>query len=64
MPGRIKHAIPHVPPSLNDRRLDHLHRGGNHAEGCPALGAALSETIEGADGSVESLYYAFGKSDL
>ena len=33
-------------------------------EGGTSRRAALAETIEGAGGSLESLYYAFGKSDL
>ncbi len=33
-------------------------------EGGTARRAALAETIEGAGGSLESLYYAFGKNDL
>ena len=33
-------------------------------EGGTKRRAALTETIEGAGGTVESLYYAFGKSDL
>ena len=33
-------------------------------EGGTGRKAALTETIEGAGGAVESLYYAFGKNDL
>jgi len=33
-------------------------------EGGTSRKAALTETIEGAGGAVESLYYAFGKNDL
>ena len=33
-------------------------------EGGTSRRAALAETIEGVGGSLESLYYAFGKSDL
>ena len=33
-------------------------------EGGTSRRAALAETIEGAGGRLESLYYAFGKSDL
>ena len=33
-------------------------------EGGTARRAAVAETIEGAGGSLESLYYAFGKNDL
>ncbi len=33
-------------------------------EGGTSRKAALTETIEGAGGTVESLYYAFGKNDL
>ena len=33
-------------------------------EGGTKRRAALAETIEGAGGTLESLYYAFGKSDL
>ncbi len=33
-------------------------------EGGTSRREALAETIEGAGGSLESLYYAFGKSDL
>ena len=33
-------------------------------EGGTSRRAALAETIEGAGGSLESLYYPFGKSDL
>ena len=33
-------------------------------EGGTSRRAALAETSEGAGGSLESLYYAFGKSDL
>ena len=33
-------------------------------EGGTGRKAALAETIEGAGGSLESLYYAFGKNDL
>ena len=37
---------------------------GLRKEGGTSRRAALAETIEGAGGSLESLYYAFGKSDL
>lgn len=33
-------------------------------EGGTSRRAALAETMEGVGGSLESLYYAFGKSDL
>ena len=33
-------------------------------EGGTSRRAALTETIEGAGGAIESLYYAFGKNDL
>ncbi len=33
-------------------------------EGGTGRRAALAETIEGAGGALESLYYAFGKNDL
>ena len=33
-------------------------------EGGTSRRAALAETIEGVGGTLESLYYAFGKSDL
>ncbi len=33
-------------------------------EGGTSRRAALAETIEGVGGSLEALYYAFGKSDL
>ena len=38
--------------------------GGLVKEGGTSRRAALAETIEGVGGSLESLYYAFGKSDL
>ena len=37
---------------------------GLSSEGGTSRRAALSETIEGVGGSVESLYYAFGDTDL
>ncbi len=38
--------------------------GGLLREGGTSRRAALTETIEGVGGSVESCYYAFGESDL
>lgn len=37
---------------------------GLSSEGGTSRRAALTETIEGVGGSVESLYYAFGDTDL
>lgn len=38
--------------------------GGLTREGGTSRRAALAETIEGVGGSLESLYYAFGTTDL